>query len=469
MLLLYSVDTNSIVVYLQIIYNDVEIVTEESVWVTWTLPTIVFFTPTPLSRTIATYGLFNRTLLKMFKLDLQGKCGVCLSKARDKTIIQCQICEFSFHAICDSPDGKANPIAKQTHFDLHKQKSTKKNFSWKCDTCFTISEQNQAASVKDMITMLVDRFTQFETQLPEKVKAIVREELNNLDVKHTNNLEELSTKISEKISDPVKTPVTPWTDNARLEGVKSALLVKADKDGNPVNANVVKKIVMDNGVPVNKVVVTDRGDTFINLPDEKSRDKLCPLLKTDTNDVVVLKSKLPAISILGVTDDLTKDEIKLSLCRQNSFLGQLVNEDGEELEVIYTRAPPAGKDYHQVTVRVSPLIRKYIKSQGDRLFLCRKSCKIEDSYHIKRCNHCQKFGHYASSCKEDTPSVCGYCGEGHRSDSCELKDGDRRHYLCYNCKEADLENFKGHCTFDRKCPAYKIQQKKLENSITYLN
>ena len=406
----------------------------------------------------------------MFKLDIQGKCDTCCMKAKESEIIQCQVCEFYFHGLCDSQDGKNDGIAKETYLGLYKRKSTKKNFSWKCDVCLTVSEQTQASTVKDMISQLMDRFTRFETQLPDIIRAIVKEESEKIDVNRTNDLEELSSNIAAKITEPVKTvSVTPWNDTERLEGMKASLLIKPDEAGNPVNAKTVKKIVMDNGVPVNKVVVTSTGDTFINLPDQKSRDKLFPLLKSDKNDVVLLKSKLPTISILGVTDELTKGEIKSSLCNQNPFLSKLVVEDKEELEVIYTRPPPADRNYHQVTVRVSPLIRKYIKDQGDKLFLCSKSCRVEDSFHIKRCNSCQKFGHYASNCKDDTAPVCGYCGEGHRSNDCLLKSSHRRTHLCCNCRDAELGDHEGHNTFDRKCPAYKIQQKKLESSIAYLN
>lgn len=406
----------------------------------------------------------------MFKLDLQGKCDSCLKKANECDIIRCETCEFYFHGVCGSQDGKTDGIAKKTHLGLHKQDSTKKNFTWKCDTCLTLSEHTQAASVKQMMTQLMERFTKFETQLPEQIKSLVQQELQKRDANHANDLDELSANIVAKIAEPVKSTVTPWTDKVRVEDMKSSLLVKPDKDGNPVDVEAVKKIVMDNGVPVNKVVVTETGDTFINLPTKESRDKLCPLLKSDQNDVVTLKSKLPTVTILGVTDQLTKDEIKRGLCNQNEYIGKLVEDDGEDLEVIYTRPPPAGKSYHQVTVRVSPLIRRYIQGQGDKVFLGSKSCRIEDSFHIKRCNNCQSFGHYAAKCKEGTPPVCGYCGDRHRSDTCLLKDSHRRTHLCCNCRLAGLEeDMEGHNTFDRKCPAYKIQQRKLENSITYLN
>lgn len=401
----------------------------------------------------------------MFHLDVQGKCETCLKTAKDSEILRCDSCQFYYHAYCESPEGIADGIAKKTHLSLHKQGSTKKNFSWKCDRCMTISEQNEASSVRDMISQLVDRFNQFETQLPQKINGMVHEEFQKLTDSQTQEIDKLSDSIVTKMSNPV-TP-TVWSDTKRVEEVKSSLLVKADKDGKPVDPGKVRKIIRENGVPVNKVVVASSGDTFINLPNVKSRDKLHPLLQSDTNDIVLLKSKLPAISLLGVTDKLSNEEIKQGIVNQNESIGRLVKEQKEELEVIYTREPPNGKSYHQVTLRVSPLIRKAINNLGNKIFLSSKSCNVEDNFHVKRCNKCQSFGHYAAKCKEDTPTVCGYCGENHESNACLLKNSPSRTHKCANCQIAGVEESEGHSTFSRKCPAYIVQQKKLASSIAY--
>ena len=110
----------------------------------------------------------------MFLLDVQGKCETCLQVAKDTETIRCETCQFFYHAICNSPDGNSDAaIAKKTHLGLHKQTSTKKNFMWKCDRCLTISEQNEASSVREMISQLVDRFNLFESQLPLKIKGMM--------------------------------------------------------------------------------------------------------------------------------------------------------------------------------------------------------------------------------------------------------------------------------------------------------
>ena len=119
-------------------------------------------------------------------------------------------------------------------------------------------------------------------------------------------------------------------------------------------------------------------------------------------------------------------------------------------------------------MRVSPDIRKAIKASGHKLFLSEQTCNVVDNFHVKRCNRCQKFGHYANKCNLTTHDVCGYCGENHKSNVCLLKNSPANTHKCINCTTAGLgTEAEGHSTFSFRCPAYIIQQGKLRNSIAY--
>ena len=408
--------------------------------------------------------LFHNKLISMFQLDLQGKCETCLSTAKDAEIIKCFSCEFSFHALCDSTDGNSNPIAKKTHLSLHKQASTKPNFLWKCDRCLTISEENQAATLKEMVSKLVERLGSLENRLSKEIKSQVAEEFVKLTVSQNSEF----TKLTETVSNNTASSVAPqgaWADSKKVSDMKSSLMVKPDGEGKPIDVTKVRKLVRENGIPVNKVVATSTGDTFINLPNEKSRDKLLPLLQSAQNTVVPLKSKLPAVSLIGLTVEHTREEVREGIVNQNELIGKLVNE-GEELSVVFTKPPSGRQTYHQVTVRVSPKIRSAIKSLGNHIHLSDEFPKVVDNFHVRRCNKCQCFGHYASQCKPEDPTNCGYCGTDHKSDECILKDSAKSRHKCINCEKVGLKP-EGHSTFWYDCPAYKIQQEKLKNSISY--
>ena len=412
--------------------------------------------------------LFHNKLISMFQLDLQGKCETCLNKAKDPEIIKCYVCEFSFHALCDSPEGNNDPIAKKTYFNLYKQASTKPNFLWKCDRCLTISEENQAATLKETISKLIDRFDSLENRVSQDIKTQVAAEFVKLTESQTTEFNKLTETVSKNAESQSSVPPQgAWGDSIKVAEMKSSLMVKPDSDGNSVDVKKIRKIVREKGIPVNKVVTTSTGDTFINLPNEKSRDKLLPLIQSESNQnrVVPLKSKLPSVSLVGLTVDHTKDEIKEGIVNQNEVIGKLVGE-GEELSVVFTKPPSGRQTYFQVTLRVSPKIRAAMKSSGNHIHLSDEFPKVVDNFHVRRCNKCQCFGHYASQCKPETLANCGYCGIDHKSDECELKDAGHNRHKCINCEKAGLKP-EGHSTFWYDCPAYKIQQEKLKNSISY--
>ena len=261
----------------------------------------------------------------MFKLDSEGKCETCSNVATEEQIISCNNCQIHFHAVCNSEAGNGEHyIARKSHLGLHKQASTKPNFIWKCDICLTQAEANQAGSLKDVISSLVDRLNLLESKLSNEIKTQVSEAFTLLTASQTEEFDKLTASIANKPSVPVKSNPTVWDNLSKVEEMKSSLMVKPDQHGIPIDKNKLKKIVMDNGVPVNKIVVSQSGDTFINMPSEKVRDKLHPLLGSD-NEVVFLKKKLPSVKLLGITEKLTSDQIKTGLCNQNEAIGNLVN------------------------------------------------------------------------------------------------------------------------------------------------
>jgi hypothetical protein len=75
----------------------------------------------------------------------------------------------------------------------------------------------------------------------------------------------------------------------------------------------------------------------------------------------------------------------------------------------------------------------------------------------RRCLKCQKYGHYATACKnnEDT---CTRCTGHHRTATCTIMDTTK--FTCTNCTG---ETAKGHGTADRQCLKFKIENEKNQN------
>ena len=77
-----------------------------------------------------------------------------------------------------------------------------------------------------------------------------------------------------------------------------------------VDMDKVKQIVTSHGIQVTRATVNDKsGDIYVDFPSEENRNKFIPLLSDETVNVVSLKEKSPSISIRGINDYTTENEL----------------------------------------------------------------------------------------------------------------------------------------------------------------
>ena len=232
----------------------------------------------------------------------------------------------------------------------------------------------------------------------------------------------------------------------------------------------VNELATNNSIQVSKTTVKENGDVYVDMPSKESREKLLPLLVdvTANENVVELKSKLPTISILNVSEFVSKEDFVEKIKQQNPQIKEKI-EQGSELSIVFSRKPndnaPEQKKFHQVVARVSDDIRQVIKRSNNRIFMDLQAHPVVDRFYVKRCNKCEQFGHYQKDCKNR--ARCGYCMGAHLSSECEeVEQGDHQHYKCGNCKDAGKKET-GHSTHWHKCPTYLEQQRKAKKTIPY--
>ena len=394
-----------------------------------------------------------------FNIDRHGKCKSCSQAVVTAEVITCCSCSERFHAQCSAVD-KANYLCTKTFLNLFLGASTKSNFKWFCDNCLTKFELSKVATVEDKYGELV-------TQISEIAKAL------NAVQNDVSEIKKSSADVVTKTTDSITTGCThtKWSDQNRVQNMKASLVIKQSENGAP-NINSLRELAVKNQIPVANVRVSKKGDTYIQCPTSKDRDKLQPLLQVDYGDKVnALTEKLPHISIVDIdkldthdTTESSKNDILSNIRSQNPEIANLIST-GEEFTILFIKD---GKSTNKCTAvaRVSSRIRNLIKNNRNRLYIGINSCCVFDRFFVKRCNNCQEFGHYKDKCTNEVK--CGHCGGDHQSDNCELKKDSTDPSLlsCCNCKASGL-NDKGHSTFWNKCPAYVIAQKKLRSSIPY--
>lgn len=321
-------------------------------------------------------------------------------------------------------------------------------------------------------TLVSEEFTLFSDLITTEVKARFDDFKNDMKNELQNNKPELPVQAA---NDHVTNTV--WDDAARMKTVKvkSTMVIKPDQQGNKVSRKAIRKMVTNEGIPVDSLVESQNGDMYVNLPDETSRDRVSELLVQNhaDNPVEKLQSKLPTISIMGITEEDMKNEdgqefsrsdLEKDIYKQNKSIAQLI-DNGSTLKVVYLKRPSAKQEYYTIGVRVSPDIRVNLHKQlKNMIYMGLRHTHIKDRFHVKRCNHCQTLGHYEEHCRE--ASVCGYCAKSHKSDDCPDKRKPHSHHTCINCRGNDRDPH-GHPTFWSRCPTYKEAQDKLKKSIAF--
>ena len=408
-----------------------------------------------------------------FVINQQGKCTTCSQAVVAGESITCCSCSIMFHAHSCSASDKQDAICTSSLLKLFTGNTTKNNFKWFCDVCLTKFEINKATVVEDRFHEIMSQVTKMADMLNDvksNVTAMSAAKSYSPEGANGHTISEANGNSASTINN-----CSPWHNNTRVENMRSSLIVKSKPGNQPtqVDLNRVKSLAVKNKIPVSKVGVSGSGHTFIHCPSIKDRDKLQPILTADLqdNEVVALKEKLPHVSIVDIyksnTDDITssnfRDEILQQVRNQNHQIGTLI-DSGDEFTILFVK-PGNASNKCTAVVRVSCRIRDLIKTNRNRLFIGISSCRVFDRFFIKRCNKCQGFGHYKGNCPNQ--EVCGYCGEGHSSEGCPLKETDDFcNMKCINCKRNNLSE-SGHSTFWPSCPSYIAAQKKLRSTIPY--
>ena len=393
-------------------------------------------------------------LLAESVLTDDGDCAGCQTTDVDtKATLQCDSCKNTYHMLCDNVDEEEKQCTKTFLVHFYNRSTKKPNFSWKCDPC-TIEKDN---AEKTSLSLVVNRLAIQVDALTTKFD----------DFKHD------ITAIQSTAPQP-NAQGNPWTNPRAVRELKSSFLVKPS-GSTKADIEKINKIVIDNNLQVNKIGVSLTGNTFVHCPTEEASNSLQERLQTELDGHIIqpLQDPHPSISIAGVTklewnpSHVTPEGTTAFLERlrnQNPFLDGLI-ANGESFNILFMKPPSDNYDNFQIVARVSPQIRDAINAHSNRLFISSTSVRVYDRFYIKRCNRCNKFGHYMDKCRESSPS-CGICSaEDHESENCSHKADTSRH-RCINCKRASQPHT-GHNATSRKCPAYMTAQKKLKGNTPY--
>ena len=163
--------------------------------------------------------------------------------------------------------------------------------------------------------------------------------------------------------------------------------------------------------------------------------------------------------------EVDKADFVESILSKNHFLKDITSK---ELTVINAKKAIRGEYFH-VIMKCSPRVRKAICLNNDWIYTTYGHHQIYDHYYVKICNFCQEYNHIEKDCKKKTENAlptCGKYNENHKSDQCPY-DGQKQKLKCHNCSKRKLNNDYNHVVYDRKCPAYAEQVRRLTENTEH--
>ena len=227
----------------------------------------------------------------------------------------------------------------------------------------------------------------------------------------------------------------------------------------------IRDVAVSNGIPITDVKVTTNKNTVVSVPNQDVLEKLKPLLAGKPElrkyEVAKIRDKLPRLSVLDVQDEFDENNFIETIKSQNPNVANVIGQ-GEGISDFYIKKYGAN---YQVNINVTENIRKVIKSQGNRLFIGLKSCRVVEKENISRCYKCHDHEHIANDCSNI--ACCGYCADTtHASDDCPLKVDvikNKSRLKCINCERNGLES-SGHSVYWPLCPMNKRKSRLQGNS-----
>lgn len=249
-----------------------------------------------------------------------------------------------------------------------------------------------------------------------------------------------------------------------------ALVIRPKAGGDKSGAKTkeeVKRIIdpTDLGIGIAKVKGVKDGGIAVCCESKVDSQKL----KNDVEmklggeyEVSEVKKWKPRLKIVGIEEDLSGEELRECISRQNPNIGDI-----SELEVKVVRKIKTG--YIAIVEVNSDLFTKILDC--GRLKIKWKICPVFECLDIMRCYKCLGFNHKADDCKnvEGNRQVCSLCScEGHRESECMSEDPK-----CINCAKANeklgLKLSVKHGAFDQKCSVLIRQIARKRERIDYKN
>lgn len=171
------------------------------------------------------------------------------------------------------------------------------------------------------------------------------------------------------------------------------------------------------------------------------------------------RRKNPLVILKGIPVDVPSQDLISIIEGQNPI---------ENLRLCYLTANRNPLLYNAV-IEVSPETRQRIIELGGRLGVEHQKVHVSDQTRFVQCFACLGFGHTRAKCTNEKVRPCSFCAsKDHQYATCPKRSPESKiNPVCFNCKNAKLEN-QSHSATDRvMCPLIIAEIARADSGTSY--
>lgn len=337
---------------------------------------------------------------------------------------------------------------------------------WRCKQCCTTKVMFEASSsdvtmvenneseIRGMSEVLIEN-SALKMQINLLNKIIVElDNVNQLQKKRIEFLELSYTgRVTSRSCESEKQMAQTYSAAVKSEKKKNLVVIKPVN--NQQNASDTQKQIKEVIDPtsltigINKITTKDNGSVVIDCENSVNAD----IIKNNINDRI--GDKLYAVIPRKINPKVVLFDVCPEDIKDNGLFGEKVfaqnNLQKSSSTVFKIVRVTSKKQKVEVIVEGDPATYRGVMERGF-LYIGWSKCKLRESFHIKRCFNCSKYGHFAANCKE--AEVCPKCAQEHKFRDCKSD-----FLKCINCIGHNLRFKTGflvdHAVNDNNCECYK--------------
>lgn len=292
-----------------------------------------------------------------------------------------------------------------------------------------VDSVSEIAKKTDEVVLKVECNSNLEKRMDENLQSVKEALLsvsNESQAKIMKEMHDLVKKVVEtdcELEEEIKQTQSTYADKLKSKSESVIIITPKNQEQlSSISQEFVKKTIDPGIIPIRNVRQKSNGKVVVECTSKQDEEKIKQLTKTalgEEYDVNIPKQMRPRIKIVGLTENLSQEDIINYIRKQNEFIGQ-----NSSVEVIQVKENRQGTGYVVIVEVDGNCYNRCM--QNKRINIKWDRCRVYDFINIRRCYNCAGYNHLANICKNR--KACTKCAEEHLLNECESEE-----LKCRNC------------------------------------